>query len=97
MKFYAAPVGFTRLPPLVFLLPFQYVIQNCACSFVSNCCPIVEKEKNLFLLIRFVTEQQGKEEDVKYEKVQTLSLLIEVILKRRKRLKSVWIENMSTN
>ena len=37
------------------------------------------------------------EEDVKYEKVPTLSLLIEVILKRRKRLESVWIENKSTN
>ena len=97
LNFYAAPVCFIRLPPLVILLPFRFVIQNCACSFVSNCCPIVEKEKNLFLLIRFVTEQQRMEEDVKYEKLPTLSLLIEVILKRRKRLESVWIENMSTN
>ena len=48
LNFYAASVCFIRLPPLVILLSFPFVIQNCACSFVSNCCPIVEKEKKSF-------------------------------------------------
>ena len=86
LSFYTVPVCFIRLPPLVILLPFRFVIQNCACSFISNFCTIVEKQKNLFLLIRFVTEQRRIEEDVKYE----------FNIKRRKKLENVWMENKST-
>ena len=87
LSFYAAPVCFIRLPPLVILLPFRFVIQNCACSFISNFCTIVEKQKHLFLLIRFVTAQRRIEEDVKYE----------FNIKQRKKLENVWMEYKSTS
>ena len=55
------------------------------------------KNKKPFSLIRFVTEQRRIEEDVKNEKVSTLSLEIEFNLKRRKRLENLRMENKSTN